>query len=158
MWRHWGVAAVGGLRLALRANRGRPRRWFGSKPEEGKCPAGSGSATPAKAGAGGHSAFKLPGYKPSTFDKKMLMWTGRFKRVEDIPPVVSFEMINTARNKMRVKVSYGMVIITILSCFATIISGKKAADRHESLSAINMAKKARWKKERQQEADVAKKE
>ncbi|XP_072369827.1 protein FAM162B-like [Scyliorhinus torazame] len=163
MWNYWGAAAAGGLSLALRSNRGRlvawgwqPRRWVGSKPEEGKSPEGGGLATPAKAGAEGRPAFKLPGCKPSAFHKKMLVWSGRFKREEDIPPVVSFAMIDAARNNVRVKVSYAMVVLTIVACIATIISGKKAADRHESLTAMNMAKKARWKKESEQEAEVTK--
>ncbi|XP_078088835.1 protein FAM162B-like isoform X2 [Mustelus asterias] len=104
----------------------------------------------------GRPAFKLPGSKPSGFDKKMLVWSGRFKREEDIPAVVSFEMIDAARNKMRVKASYIMVIMTVVACIATVISGKKAARRNESLTAINMEKKARWKKESDQEAEVNK--
>lgn len=35
------------------------------------------------------SSFKVPGYRPSDFDKKLLIWTGRFKRKEDIPEQVS---------------------------------------------------------------------
>ncbi|XP_078416072.1 protein FAM162B-like isoform X1 [Cetorhinus maximus] len=157
----WTCTAAGGLTLALRANRERlfawsRRRWFCSKREDGKSPEGSGSVTPARAGE--RPAFKLPGCKPSGFDKKMLVWTGRFKREEDVPAVVSFEMIDAARNKIRVKASYIMIVLTVVACIATIISGKKAASRHESLTAINMAKKAKWKEERQQEAEVTKRQ
>ncbi|XP_067896902.1 protein FAM162B-like [Heterodontus francisci] len=155
-------AAAGGLILALRANRERlfawGRRYFCSKPQDSKSPVPTGRVTEAKPGAEGRPAFKLPGCKPSGFDKKMLVWTGRFKREEDIPAVVSFEMIDAARNKMRVKASYIMVFVTVVACIATIISGKKAASRHESLTAINMAKKARWKEESQQEAEVTKRQ
>ncbi|XP_078088834.1 protein FAM162B-like isoform X1 [Mustelus asterias] len=155
MWSYTGAAA--GLRLALRANRQRLLAWsqrFGSKAKEGKPAEDSGPVTPA--GPAGRPAFKLPGSKPSGFDKKMLVWSGRFKREEDIPAVVSFEMIDAARNKMRVKASYIMVIMTVVACIATVISGKKAARRNESLTAINMEKKARWKKESDQEAEVNK--
>lgn len=27
-------------------------------------------------------------HKPSQFDKKILLWTGRFKAMEDIPPLI----------------------------------------------------------------------
>uniref|UniRef100_UPI00398EB1B6 protein FAM162B-like n=1 Tax=Pristiophorus japonicus TaxID=55135 RepID=UPI00398EB1B6 len=145
----WGHSEFGAQRLVWWG-----RRWLSSKAQDDKHPAQTGPVTPPKSEE--RPAFKLPGYKPSAFDKKMLMWTGRFKREEDIPAVVSFEMIDAARNKMRVKASYIMVVMAVVACIATIISGKKAARRHESLTGINMAKKARWKEESRQEAEVTK--
>ncbi|XP_048396238.1 protein FAM162B [Stegostoma tigrinum] len=151
MWSYVGPVA-GRLTLALSADRQRLQRFCGKPPQ------GEGSVTQARAQAEGRPAFKLPGYKPSSFDKKMLVWSGRFKREADIPAAVSFEMIDAARNKMRVKASYFMVIMTVVACIGTIISGKKAANRHESLTSINMAKKARWKEEKQQEAEDTKRQ
>lgn len=34
-------------------------------------------------------AFRLPGYRPSDMDKKMLIWSGRFKSADQIPETVS---------------------------------------------------------------------
>lgn len=99
--------------------------------------------------AEGSPSFKIPGHKPSNFDKKFLLWTGRFKRIEDIPAVVSLETISAARNKMRVKGCFLMVVLSIIGCFAMVISGKKAARRHESLSAMNLDKKAKLKASQQ---------
>jgi len=51
MWRYPRVVKAVSLSLALRANRERLLAWsrrFGSKAEEGKPAAGSGSVTPAK--------------------------------------------------------------------------------------------------------------
>ncbi|GAB5571834.1 protein FAM162B isoform X3 [Prionailurus iriomotensis] len=101
-------------------------------------------------------------YKPSQFDKKILLWTGRFKTMEDIPPRIPAkliwysrskpdgwmpEMIDAARNKARVKACYIMIGLTIIACFAVIASAKRAAERHESLTSWNLAKKAKWRKE-----------
>lgn len=36
------------------------------------------------------ASFKIPGYKPSNMDKKFLIWSGRFKTVEQIPEFVSW--------------------------------------------------------------------
>ncbi|KAL8202571.1 UNVERIFIED_CONTAM: hypothetical protein K2H54_019089 [Gekko kuhli] len=93
--------------------------------------------------------FKLPGYKPTEWDKKMLVWTGRFKKPEDIPETLSFEVVDAARNKVRVRISYLMIALTILGCVAMVISGKRAVGRHESLTSINLEKKARLKEETQ---------
>lgn len=35
------------------------------------------------------AAFKIPGYRPSEMDKKFLVWSGRFKTVDQIPELVS---------------------------------------------------------------------
>ncbi|KFP21240.1 Protein FAM162B, partial [Egretta garzetta] len=86
-------------------------------------------------------------YKPSKFDKKILLWTGRFKREEEIPPRIPPEMLDRARNKARVKACYIMIGLSVVACFAVIASAKKAAARHESLTSWNLAKKAKWRKE-----------
>ncbi|NWX27975.1 F162B protein, partial [Notiomystis cincta] len=90
-------------------------------------------------------------YKPSKFDKRILLWTGRFKTEEEIPLRIPPEMIDKARNKARVKACYIMIGLSIVACFAVIASAKKAsmtaAARHESLTSLNLAKKAKWRKE-----------
>uniref|UniRef100_A0A8C0GRI0 Family with sequence similarity 162 member B n=1 Tax=Chelonoidis abingdonii TaxID=106734 RepID=A0A8C0GRI0_CHEAB len=88
--------------------------------------------------------YKVPGnYKPSNFDKKILMWTGRFKTEEEIPSRIPPEMLDIARNKARVKACYLMIGLTIIACFAVIAS----AEHHESLTSWNLAKKAKWREE-----------
>nr|XP_021150132.1 protein FAM162B [Columba livia] len=99
-------------------------------------------------GGGSEQAHKVvASYKPSKFDKKILLWTGRFKTEEDIPPRITPEMLDKARNKARVKACYIMIALSVVACFAVIASAKKAAARHESLTRWNMAKKAQWRKE-----------
>ncbi|KAJ7984045.1 hypothetical protein DPEC_G00367440 [Dallia pectoralis] len=92
-------------------------------------------------------------------DQRILVWSGRYKTPDQIPDLVSFEMLDAARNKVRVKACYGMIMITILACLITVIMGKRAAGRNESLTALNMEKKARWREEakivREEEAAAA---
>lgn len=126
----------------LRMAKGKPwltNRRLCSKTEDSKAPKPS-STSPGP-------SFRVPGHKPTNLDKKFLLWTGRFKKVEDIPETVSFEMIDAARNKMRVKLSYLMIALTILGCIIMVISGKQAVKRHESLTTQNMERKARWREE-----------
>ncbi|NWV56457.1 F162B protein, partial [Daphoenositta chrysoptera] len=85
--------------------------------------------------------------KPSKFDKKILLWTGRFKTEEEIPLRIPPEMLDKARNKARVKACYIMIGLSIVACFAVIASAKKAAARHESLTSLNLARKAKWRQE-----------
>ncbi|XP_059900457.1 protein FAM162B [Gadus macrocephalus] len=128
------------------------RRTLCSKPQETK------AEPPATAPANTHLGFKLPGYRPSDMDKKILIWSGRFKSADQIPEFVSFEMIDASRNRMRVKVCYGMMVTTIAACLIMVILGKRAAGRHESLTGQNMEKKAKLRQEfqlQQQEAASA---
>uniref|UniRef100_K7FLG0 Family with sequence similarity 162 member B n=1 Tax=Pelodiscus sinensis TaxID=13735 RepID=K7FLG0_PELSI len=92
--------------------------------------------------------YKVPGsYKPSKFDKKILMWTGRFKTEEEIPSRIPPEMLDIARNKARVKTCYIMIGLTIIACFAVIASARRQAEHHQSLTSWNLAKKAKWREE-----------
>ncbi|XP_051266567.1 protein FAM162B [Dicentrarchus labrax] len=109
-------------------------------------------AAPAQATRAG---FRVPGYRPSEMDKKILVWSGRFKTLDQIPELVSFEMIDAARNRIRVKACYVMIGITIGSCLVMVILGKRAAGRHESLTGQNMEKKAKWREELIKEREAA---
>ncbi|XP_077626998.1 protein FAM162B, partial [Crocuta crocuta] len=106
------------------------------------------SRAPSGSGPQAGKVHRVPAeYKPSQLDKKILLWTGRFKTMEDIPSRIPPEMIDAARNKARVKACYIMIGLTIIACFAVIASAKRAAERHESLTSWNLAKKAKWREE-----------
>nr|XP_023652213.1 protein FAM162A isoform X1 [Paramormyrops kingsleyae] len=124
-----------------------------SRPQETAKPPASEAqpGTPAAA----QPVFRIPGHKPTDFDKKILIWAGRFKTKEQVPNMVSMEMIEAARNKVRVKVCYLMILATIMGCLVMAVLGKQAAARHESLTSWNMERKARWRQEAQQEQVAA---
>ncbi|XP_028671918.1 protein FAM162A-like [Erpetoichthys calabaricus] len=106
--------------------------------------------------AGQSSAFNFKGLNPSSFDKKILLWAGRFKKEEEIPEIISHEILHSARNKIRIKIAYGMIGLLIAACVAMIISGKNAARRDESVTKWNLDKKAIWKEESQKDQLKAK--
>uniref|UniRef100_UPI00358E2275 protein FAM162B-like isoform X1 n=1 Tax=Myxine glutinosa TaxID=7769 RepID=UPI00358E2275 len=89
----------------------------------------------------------LPYRRPTLLDKRILLWARRHKTFDDIPEVVSFQMINTAKNRLRVKIAYIMIIFTIVGCFIMITSGKKAFARQESLAQLSRKKIDRWREE-----------
>ncbi|NXC09616.1 F162A protein, partial [Orthonyx spaldingii] len=95
----------------------------------------------------GRSASGVPGYKPTDWERRFLLWAGHFKRPEDIPETVSLETVRAAKTTLRVKFSYVMIALTILGCIVMVVRGKQAMKRHESLTNINLEKKAQWKAE-----------
>ncbi|KAM4905311.1 protein FAM162A [Sylvia borin] len=92
-------------------------------------------------------ASGVPGYKPTEWERKFLLWAGNFKKPEDIPETVSLDTVRAAKTTLRVKFSYVMMALTIVGCIAMVISGKQAMKRHESLTSINLEKKAQLKAE-----------
>ncbi|KGL87119.1 Protein FAM162A, partial [Charadrius vociferus] len=93
------------------------------------------------------SPLRVPGHKPTDWEKRFLLWAGHFKKPEDIPETVSIETIRAAKTTLRVKFSYVMMALTILGCIVMVIRGKQAVKRHESLTSINLEKKAQWREE-----------
>ncbi|RMC07621.1 hypothetical protein DUI87_17097 [Hirundo rustica rustica] len=95
----------------------------------------------------GRSASGVPGYKPTEWERRFLLWAGYFKKPEDIPETVSLDTLRAAQTKLRVKFSYVMIALTIVGCITMVVQGKQAVKRHESLTSINLEKKAQWKAE-----------
>ncbi|XP_074157479.1 protein FAM162A [Sminthopsis crassicaudata] len=90
---------------------------------------------------------RVPLHKPTAWEKKLIIWSGRFKKEEEIPETISFELLDAAKNRVRVKVSYIMIALTIIGCIVMIFQGKQAAKRHETLTSLNLEKKARLRRE-----------
>ncbi|XP_066496274.1 protein FAM162A-like [Tiliqua scincoides] len=89
--------------------------------------------------------------RPTEFDKKVLLWTGRFRKEEDIPPLLSVEVLKAAQSQLRIRICYIMIALTLLGCMAMVFSGKLAAKRDDTLLKMNAEKKAKWRAEGQQE-------
>ncbi|XP_073494026.1 protein FAM162B-like [Phyllobates terribilis] len=89
--------------------------------------------------------------KPSDFDKKVLVWAGRYKNREEIPEYVSWEVISAAKSNVRIKVCMVMILFTIVGCIFMVRSGKKALQEDNTLLQRNIEKKAKWREEAEQE-------
>uniref|UniRef100_A0A8C5LPY1 Uncharacterized protein n=1 Tax=Leptobrachium leishanense TaxID=445787 RepID=A0A8C5LPY1_9ANUR len=79
--------------------------------------------------------------RPTPLDK-ILVWGGHYKK-QDIPEILSCDVVNAAKSKVQVKFAGLMMLMTIFGCVVMVISGKQAAGRHESVASYNLEKKAR---------------
>ncbi|XP_071425727.1 protein FAM162B-like [Pithys albifrons albifrons] len=93
--------------------------------------------------------------RPTNFDKKVLIWAGRFKKEEDIPKYISSDVLDAARNIVRIKVCYLMIALTVLGCLAMVITGKEAAKKDQTLLRANTEKKAKWRAEVEKDQEAA---
>ncbi|KAM4682403.1 LOW QUALITY PROTEIN: protein FAM162A-like [Amazona ochrocephala] len=89
------------------------------------------------------SPLKVPGH--SLQDKRFLLWAGHFKKPEDIE--LETDTIRAAKTTLHVKFSYVMITLTIVGCIIMVTRGKQAVKRHETLTSINLEKKAQWREE-----------
>ncbi|OWK60469.1 Protein FAM162A [Lonchura striata] len=76
--------------------------------------------------------------RPTSFDRKVLVWSGRLKKEEDIPRHVLSEVLDTARNIARIKVCYVMIALTVLGCVAMIITSKEVSIVSEGTGSLNV--------------------
>uniref|UniRef100_A0A3Q2VSX2 Family with sequence similarity 162 member A n=1 Tax=Haplochromis burtoni TaxID=8153 RepID=A0A3Q2VSX2_HAPBU len=122
-------------RLSIGSLLGQRRHVIQTWSHRGMCNKLQGTKAESPPAAPAHEprpAFRLPGYRPSDMDKKMLIWSGRFKSADQIPETVSFEMIDAARNKIRVKAAYVMMAATIGACMIMVFLGKRVRIMNES--------------------------
>ncbi|XP_038222970.1 UPF0389 protein CG9231 [Zerene cesonia] len=86
-------------------------------------------------------------YRPSEFQKFLLVWTKKYKSKNEIPKFVTSELIDRSRSEARIKISNILMALTALASAFAIWSGKNAAKRGESVHQMNLD----WHKQYQEE-------
>jgi len=76
-------------------------------------------------------------HKVDSFERKMFVWTGKYKTVDEVPTYVNQDVMEKTRNKIRIRIANIMVALTVIACLIMVWSGKKAADRGESVQKMN---------------------
>ncbi|GJQ81648.1 hypothetical protein Trydic_g8526 [Trypoxylus dichotomus] len=84
--------------------------------------------------------WKSVGYqhRVNDLEKKFLVWTGKYKRVDDVPALLPASVVERARNLMRIRVANLMILCTVLASVVVCKLGKNARDRGESLQKQNL--------------------
>ncbi|KAK9685476.1 Protein of unknown function (DUF1075) [Popillia japonica] len=83
---------------------------------------------------------RLPGYqhKVNALEKKFLVWTGKYGRVEDVPSLLPASVVDRARSRMRIRVANLMMLCTAIASVVACQMGKAARARGESLQKQNL--------------------
>ncbi|XP_055321373.1 UPF0389 protein GA21628 [Sitodiplosis mosellana] len=74
----------------------------------------------------------------NNFDKRVLVSSGKYKTIDEVPERVAQETLDRARDRFRVKMCIYMMIICVLICIVQIFRGKNAAERGESVVNTNL--------------------
>lgn len=85
-----------------------------------------------------YSTFEGSPHKPNYLEKRFLVWTGKFKTVEEVPSFVSQTTMERCRNRMRIRIANYMMVATALGCIAMVYVGKQNAKSGNTLTRINL--------------------
>ncbi|XP_078682622.1 UPF0389 protein CG9231-like isoform X2 [Branchiostoma floridae x Branchiostoma belcheri] len=90
----------------------------------------------------------IAGYHPGKVDKFALRATRKVKKGEEYPQEVSYDTMTAARDKLRVMVVTGIVVVAGLGAVWFIKKGKAERDHGDTLSKRNLARKEQWDAEK----------
>ncbi|XP_075971727.1 UPF0389 protein CG9231 [Anticarsia gemmatalis] len=93
---------------------------------------------PAGSPSSGSRPNMSPRYRPSDFQKFILVWTKKYKTKEEIPAFVSPEIIERSRSEARIKIANVLMLLTALASLGAVLHGKSAAKRGESVHQMNL--------------------
>lgn len=77
-------------------------------------------------------------YKVNNFEKRILVWMKKYKKVSDVPAYVKPEVMDKYRSWMRVRISNYSIALTLVGCFIMVYMGKKKRDSGDSLHKRNL--------------------
>lgn len=85
-----------------------------------------------------YSNFEGTPHRVNNWERRFLVWTGKFKKTEEVPDFVSQGTMERCRNLMRIKIANYMMAATALGCLAMVYLGKQAAKRGDTLAKQNL--------------------
>ncbi|XP_022107637.1 protein FAM162A-like [Acanthaster planci] len=75
---------------------------------------------------------------PTNIERKIFVWTGKYKTVDEVPELVSEAALMSSKTKFRIYINLGMGAATLLAAISMIIMGRSRAKKGESVSGMNM--------------------
>lgn len=99
-----------------------------------------------------YCSFEGSPHRVNNWERRFLVWTGKFKKLDEVPAFVSQGTMERCRNLMRIKIANYMMAGTALGCLAMVYLGKQAAKRGDTLSKQNLE----WHMQMQQDTESSK--
>ncbi|KAK9879316.1 hypothetical protein WA026_004169 [Henosepilachna vigintioctopunctata] len=73
-------------------------------------------------------------HKVNNFERRILVWTGKYKTIGEVPDAVGQHVMERARNIIRIRVANYMIAATVVGCAIMIFLGKRSRDQGESVA------------------------
>ncbi|CAG9771325.1 unnamed protein product [Ceutorhynchus assimilis] len=91
-------------------------------------------------------------HKVDNWERHFLVWTKKYKSLDEVPAFVSQAVMEKTRNRMRIRIANYMIVATILGCCAMIYLGKQDAKAGKSVTKMNLE----WHRQIKEEDEKAK--
>ncbi|XP_055373469.1 UPF0389 protein CG9231 isoform X2 [Condylostylus longicornis] len=95
-------------------------------------------------------------HKPTNLEKRFLVWTKKYKSVDEVPSHVSYEIMERCKSKVRIRFTNYFMIIASVGCIVMVISGKNAMGRGESVTKQNLDWHKKYNEDKAKEEAAAK--
>lgn len=96
-------------------------------------------------------------HKPNDFEKRLLVFTKKYKTTDEIPAYINQDVMERCRNQVRIKVANYMMLATVIGCIIMIISGKQAQERGDTVQKMNLDWHKEYNEKARKEIEEAKK-
>lgn len=83
----------------------------------------------------------------SDYDKRVLVWSGFYKNVQEVPETISTSKLLKARDWFRIRVSMLMIIGTVLGCVYMVWSGKQMVAEGRTIPKMAREKAAKLRED-----------
>jgi len=77
-------------------------------------------------------------HRVNSIDKRCLVWTKKYKSIDEVPAMVSTDVVERARNRVRIRLANIMMALTLVGCLFMAFSGKRGRERGESVHQMNI--------------------
>lgn len=94
-------------------------------------------------------------HSPNNFEKRLLVFTKKFKSVDEVPALINQDVMERCRNQVRIKIANYMMLATAIGCIIMIVSGKRAQERGETVQKMNLDWHKEYNEKAKQEAAAA---
>lgn len=90
-------------------------------------------------------------HKVDNLEKRFLVWTGKYKTIAEVPNFVGQNVMERARNRMRIRIANYMMLATALGCCLMVYLGKSDKAKGDSIVKRNLE----WHRQINEEAKRA---
>ncbi|KAF7271488.1 UPF0389 protein CG9231 [Rhynchophorus ferrugineus] len=77
-------------------------------------------------------------HKVNNWERRFLVWTGKYKTLDEVPSFVSQSVMERTRNRMRIRIANYMMLATVVGCLTMVYLGKQDAKEGKSIIKQNL--------------------
>ncbi|KAF7990584.1 hypothetical protein HCN44_000389 [Aphidius gifuensis] len=78
-------------------------------------------------------------HNPNSLEKRILVWFKKYPSIDQVPVEVPIDIVQSATSKFRIRIANVMMVMTIIGCIYTVLTGKKEKAEKLAEAGVNDA-------------------